>query len=326
VARLTRGQRRLTIAYTGIAMRNSAGVNFGPMLDVKIRVVLPQGNALGFGTQSGQGGTNDSPPAKSARNADPVNTATGNYNYAATDLRVPGRGLDVEMARYYNSQDTTVGPLGNGWSHSFNIYLTNITSSSASVHYSDGKVLDYIKQPGTSNFTSSYPGYYDVLVINGDGTWTLNKTDQRNYQFDAAGKLSAIRDRNNNQISLSYSEGKLSHVIDTSARIFNFSYSGSLLTSITDPDGRYLEFNYDGGPNLISFRDAKRSDGAVLGTLLEGSTIEVDVNGRRSKNVTLIDADTDDHDPRVVQGNVGGAATNGYAHGIDRVLRPIDLP
>ena len=79
-------------------------------------------------------------------------------------------------------------------------------------------------------------------------------------------------------------------------------------------------------PASISFRDAKRSDGAVLGTLLEGSTIEVDVNGRRLKNVTLIDADTDDHDPRVVQGNVGGAATNGYAHGIDRVLRPIDLP
>jgi uncharacterized surface protein with fasciclin (FAS1) repeats len=79
-------------------------------------------------------------------------------------------------------------------------------------------------------------------------------------------------------------------------------------------------------PASISFRDAKQSDGAVLGTLLEGSTIEVDVNGRRLKNVTLIDADTDDHDPRVVQGNVGGAATNGYAHGIDRVLRPIDLP
>jgi uncharacterized surface protein with fasciclin (FAS1) repeats len=79
-------------------------------------------------------------------------------------------------------------------------------------------------------------------------------------------------------------------------------------------------------PASISFRDAKRSDGAVLGTLLEGSSIEVDVQGRWWKIVTLIDADTDDHDPRVVQGNVGGAATNGYAHGIDRVLRPIDLP
>ena len=79
-------------------------------------------------------------------------------------------------------------------------------------------------------------------------------------------------------------------------------------------------------PASISFRDAKRSDGAVLGTLLEGSSMEVDVQGRWWKTVTLIDADTDDHDPRVVQGNVGGAATNGYAHGIDRVLRPIDLP
>ncbi len=79
-------------------------------------------------------------------------------------------------------------------------------------------------------------------------------------------------------------------------------------------------------PVGISIRDARQSDGAILDTLLEGSTIEVDVSGRRLKNVTLIDADTDDHDPRVVQGNVGGAAINGFAHGIDRVLRPIDLP
>lgn len=79
-------------------------------------------------------------------------------------------------------------------------------------------------------------------------------------------------------------------------------------------------------PGSIAYRDAKRSDGAVLGTLLEGSTIEVDVKNRGAKKVRLIDADLDDHDPRVVQGDVGGAASNGYAHGIDRVLRPIDLP
>jgi uncharacterized surface protein with fasciclin (FAS1) repeats len=79
-------------------------------------------------------------------------------------------------------------------------------------------------------------------------------------------------------------------------------------------------------PGSISYRDAKKSDGAILGTLLDGSTIEVDVRGRWWKTVSLIDADADDRDPRVVWGNVGGAASNGYAHAIDRVLRPIDLP
>lgn len=80
-------------------------------------------------------------------------------------------------------------------------------------------------------------------------------------------------------------------------------------------------------PASISYRDAKRSDGAVLDTLLDGSTIEVDV--RRSwwwTTVRLIDADIDDRDPIVRRPNLGGAAANGYAHGIDRVLRPINLP
>ena len=79
-------------------------------------------------------------------------------------------------------------------------------------------------------------------------------------------------------------------------------------------------------PASISYRDAKRADGAVLDTLLDGSTIEVDVRGRWWKRITLIDADTDDRDPTVVRPNIGGAAANGYAHGINRVLRPIDLP
>lgn len=80
-------------------------------------------------------------------------------------------------------------------------------------------------------------------------------------------------------------------------------------------------------PAEISYRDALRADGAVLGTLLDGSTLEVDVQrSYRWKYITLIDADTNDRDARVVRPNIGGESANGYAHGVDRVLRPIDLP
>jgi uncharacterized surface protein with fasciclin (FAS1) repeats len=79
-------------------------------------------------------------------------------------------------------------------------------------------------------------------------------------------------------------------------------------------------------PASISYRDALRSDGAALGTQLPGASVTVDVQGRWLKWVQLGDLDTDDRDPFVVQPNVGGHPVNGYAHGIDRVLRPIDLP
>jgi hypothetical protein len=79
-------------------------------------------------------------------------------------------------------------------------------------------------------------------------------------------------------------------------------------------------------PAKISYRDALRADGAVLGTLLPDADITVDVRGSFFKRVVLQDLDTDDRDARVIRPNVGGEAANGFAHGINRVLRPVDLP
>ncbi len=75
----------------------------------------------------------------------------------------------------------------------------------------------------------------------------------------------------------------------------------------------------------ISYRAALAADGATL-TTLQGGTIEVDVKGGWWKYVVLRDADTDDRDPYVRQPNIGGEASNGFAHGINRVLRPVNLP
>jgi uncharacterized surface protein with fasciclin (FAS1) repeats len=74
-------------------------------------------------------------------------------------------------------------------------------------------------------------------------------------------------------------------------------------------------------PSKISYRTARRSNGAEL-TTLQGGVITVKARGG---NVRLIDQDPDARNPSVVQPNIGGEAQNGFAHGIDRVLRPIDL-
>ena len=51
-----------------------------------------------------------------------VNMAKGRLSFAATDLVVPGRGLSLEVTRYYHG--TAVSPmyrsyLGQGWSHTY---------------------------------------------------------------------------------------------------------------------------------------------------------------------------------------------------------------
>jgi hypothetical protein len=75
----------------------------------------------------------------------------------------------------------------------------------------------------------------------------------------------------------------------------------------------------------VDKRTALRSDGAALKTAL-GPSVTVDVQRSRWHcRVRLIDADRSDRDPRVVRFDIN-KGNRQIAHGIDRVLRPIDLP
>ena len=67
------------------------------------------------------------------------------------------------------------------------------------------------------------------------------------------------------------------------------------------------------------------SDNAQI-TTLSGGTFGVDVISKRAVFVQFVDGDPNSRNPYLRQINVGGGElANGYIHGIDRVLRPIDL-
>ncbi|MGI8459204.1 MAG: fasciclin domain-containing protein [Propionibacteriaceae bacterium] len=72
----------------------------------------------------------------------------------------------------------------------------------------------------------------------------------------------------------------------------------------------------------ITYRTALRANGAKLDTALAGSTVTVKV--RRCFVIRLVDADPDARNPYVVQADIN-KGNRQIAHGIDRVLRPVDL-
>jgi hypothetical protein len=76
----------------------------------------------------------------------------------------------------------------------------------------------------------------------------------------------------------------------------------------------------------IGFRAAVQSDGATLTTALEGATTEVNVfKGSYGYNrVALLDNDPDARNGVVVLANINRGNLQ-IAHGVNRVLRPIDL-
>lgn len=204
-----------------------------------------------FGTP----GTSTNPTASVA---EPVNTATGAYYTSHTDLRVPSKGLAFTFTRFYNSPDPYSGPLGVGWTHSYNSSLTeNAGNGMVTIKQGDGGTVAFAPA-GAGTYKPSTAGLFDTLQKNGDGSFTLTRKDQTEFHFSALGRLVSIVDRNGNTHTLAYDgSGNLRTVTDSAGRVFTFTYDGShRLISVTDPMGRVVQYAYDAAGNLISCRDA----------------------------------------------------------------------
>jgi len=188
---------------------------------------------------------------------DPVNLATGNYTYNHSDLHIAGRGLPIDFKRFYNSKAPTSAnqPLGFGWTHSYNIFLSINSSNSAVIAYGDGHQETYAPN-GTGGYVSE-PGIYNVLTTSA-GTYTLTTKEQQQYNFNSSGQLTSIVDKNNNAVSLGYTGINLTAITDTVGRVISFAYNANnCLTNISDPLGRTIRFAYDANTNLTGVTDLR---------------------------------------------------------------------
>lgn len=187
---------------------------------------------------------------------DPVNLATGNYIYEHTDLRLPGVGFPFEFKRFYNSKfaDQTGRPMGFGWTHSYNLWLTN-TTTNALITFGDGHVETHILQPDSSYLPEA--GVFDRLQKNGDGTWTLITKAQTQQNFNAQGRLDSIVDKNGNRLALTYISSQLTSITDTAGRSVMFTNDANgCISSLLDSIGRTIRYEYDGQTNLVRVVDA----------------------------------------------------------------------
>ncbi len=192
--------------------------------------------------------------ASSGYAADPVNTATGNYTFNRTDLKLPGKGIGFAFERGYNAMDPLNGPLGFGWTHSYNTSLAVDGTGNVTVRHGDGHTVTFAPD-GSGGYTAQY-GVFDTLVKALDASYTLTQKDQRVYRFDADLRLQSIADRNANTITLSYTGALLTRITDTAGRPIDLSYDGAgRITQLADPLGRMVRFSYDPAGDLITSTD-----------------------------------------------------------------------
>lgn len=189
--------------------------------------------------------------------ADPVNTATGAFATAAVDASVGGRG-GFAFERVYNSNDTAGGPLGPGWSHSFAHTLT-VAGNTAVHRTGDGQRVRFTRAASHLRWRGD-PGVTASVVTNPDGSHTVTTKAGTRYEFDAAGRLLQVADRNGQGQTLAYdAAGTLASVTTSGGRVVTLTHDAGLLSSVTLPDGRQVAFDYTGGL-LTGVRDLAGGD------------------------------------------------------------------
>jgi len=251
---------------------------------------------------------------------DPVNLANGNFIMDNMDLSMPGRGLPFSFRRFYNSGSyippatgdppVAPGPLGYSWRHSYEISVSPLDASNQRlVHWDDGRRDTFNLENGQYKAPL---GVYDTLVENGDQTLTLTTKAQVRYLFDASGKLTAIKDRNDNTIAVTYDlADRVDFVTDTVGRVIDFQYNGDgrLIalehdlredTSTTPPTivKRRIEYEYDANHDLRVIRDARGKP-----TLLDYDALHQIIEGRSAKGHRFVKNEygTDDYARAVVK-------------------------
>jgi RHS repeat-associated protein len=176
-----------------------------------------------------------------------VNPANGLLTITQTDLVIPGRGLDVNITRVYQTPAVFYGTspydyeappvdLGKGWSLDFPYVGTKY------LHLWGGTVY---KISWVSNTFENHVGSHFTLVKNGNNTYTLTMANGTVYEFDTSGKLTQIQDIDENSIDFTYESGTLTTITDTIGRTVSLTYSSGRLWKITYNSAE-LEYSYDG--------------------------------------------------------------------------------
>ncbi len=186
----------------------------------------------------------------------------------AVDAACPAADLPLEFGRVFPGSlegRFYQGPLGQGWSHSYDISVEELQDGNVAVHFPgsfrrlfrpDVKVLVASAQTGIP-----WPSYVEISgdrsgrLTYSDGRFQLVEKDGVTYAFRTDRKLDLIQDRNGNRITASYDgAGRLMRLQHINGDHLDLTYNGQgLLATLTDCAGKVTTYGYDAaGAHLVS--------------------------------------------------------------------------
>jgi YD repeat-containing protein len=199
----------------------------------------------------------DSPPMCSELFGRPVDAVSGDMFYEHTDLLIDGP-LPIEFRRRYSSRNPVDGIMGYGWQHNFMIRLSSVSSELTQTFINHEmksvsfRCADWNSGTETCDQWGSNQIYHLSLEEGSDPPWTITDRESTKFEFDEDGRLIAVRDRNGNTITLTYSGSpeRLSTISDQFGRQISLAYTSGRLLSIS-ADDRTVTYSYS-DDNLTS--------------------------------------------------------------------------
>jgi len=210
---------------------------------------------------------------------DPVNMATGIWEYSSSDLALSGGMGGLAFKRSYNSgNNNQKDSLGYGWSHNYRLYVE--PHSSSPIGLGQRQPLDAVAliaaSVATQDVMSGTPDLNAWVTGSLIGKWEMDnltnnaasihlETDVRTFiklpdgsyspppgvtaQLSLSGGLYRVNERFNRTINFDSSKNA-SSITDADGNTVSFSYSAGMLQKVVNSFGHAINFVYTG--NLLT--------------------------------------------------------------------------
>lgn len=199
---------------------------------------------------------------KSKKGSNPVMLHNGGKHESRTDLVLPGRGVHFAFSRTYKSYVRYDGPMGQSWTHSYDMRLTQDAVSGDVSWLTGSSRKETFESLGGGAFRAP-TGYYLRLDLDAGAEGTLRLPNGMRYRFRALnsviapGAIASISDRFGNTLRFFYGSSgpelsRLTRVLDAYGRPVELHYNGQgRIRELRDYLGRSVTYTYGSVGDLI---------------------------------------------------------------------------
>jgi RHS repeat-associated protein len=203
----------------------------------------------------------------------PINVTNGDTWITEQDYSLPGLGGGLSLTRTWNSMWPTVSPVeqagtfGDSWRSTYNERLQSLTGGVTKYWQANGNAwfFTYDSINNVYNLTSPLQEHASLTFDSVASQYTLTLVDGTKKLFNSSGYLTAIVDRNGNQVTVSYdTSNRITQVTDAASRSITFTYGDpsnpNQATSVQDATGTIASYTYDSSSRLtrVTYADSSQ--------------------------------------------------------------------